>query len=146
FAPTTVLGVVGASTTVTAAGRNTSNTEIDTFVIQDPAGTVSDAGIFASTLRVDSLGTVVWPASAETATVAVWSADTADWVSAAPVAAGGALSLPSGVAADDIRGVRISFASASPEMKTGETASFQLGTTVRAAGSGTRTNVSSSVV
>ena len=146
FSPTSLLGVVGAQTTVTAAGRNTSNSAIDSFVIQDPAGTVGDSGIFASTLRVDTLGSVVWPASAETATVAVWSSAVNDWVSAAPVAAGDTLSLPAGVAAADIRGVRISFASASPAMQTGETASFELGTTVRAAGSGTRTNVSSSVV
>lgn len=146
FDPTAVLGVVGAQTTVTVAGRNTSNSPIDSFVIQDPAGTVGDSGIFNETLRVDSLGTVVWPAGADTATVAVWSAAASDWVSAPVVPVGGALSLPASVAAADIRGVRISFASATPEMLTGETASFELGTTVRAAGSGARTNVSSSVV
>ncbi len=146
FTPDTVLGVAGSQTTVTAAGKNTSNSAIDTFTIQDPAGTVGDSGIFKDTLRVDSLGTVVWPASAGSATVAVWSTVASDWVSAAPVAAGGTLSLPAGVSAADIRGVRITFSSTTPQMLTGETASFQLGTTVRTAGSGTRSNVSSSVV
>lgn len=146
FTPSTVLGLAGSQTTVTAAGKNTSNSAIDVFTIQDPAGTVGDSGIFKNNLRVDSLGTVVWPASADSATVSVWSAATSAWVSAAAVAAGGTLSLPGGVAAVDIRGVRIAFSSATPDMLTGETASFQLGTTVRASGSGTVSNVSSSVV
>lgn len=146
FSPTTVLGVVGSPTTVTVGGTNTSNSPVDVFTIQDPAGVVGDSGIFATTLRVDALDNVVWPTNAELAVVSVWSAATSAWVSEPPVAAPGPLSLPSSVAAADIRGVRIEFSSSTPAMLTGETAGFDLGTTVRAAGSGPRSNTSSSFV
>ena len=146
FDPATVLGVVGSATTVSIGGRNDSNSPVDSFTIQDPADPVSDVGIFKDTLRVDSLGAVTWPAGAESAVVSVWSAATSAWVPAASVAAGGTLALPAGVAPADIRAVRIAFASSTPTMQTGETAVFQLATTVRAAGSGAKSNTSSSTV
>src|SRR5690606_34935817 len=68
------------------------------------------------------------------------------WVSSAPVTAPGTLSLPAAADAGDIRGVRIHFSSTTPTMSTGQTAGFQIETTVRAAGSGVRTNTSSSLV
>src|SRR5690606_34131097 len=36
FAPSTVLGVAGSTTTVTVGGTNTSNSPVDSFIIQDP--------------------------------------------------------------------------------------------------------------
>lgn len=146
FSPTTVLGVVGSPTTVTVGGTNTSNSPVDVFTIQDPAGVVGDSGIFAATLRVNSLDNVVWPTNAELAVVSVWDAATSNWVSEPPVAAPGPLSLPASVDPVDIRGVRVEFTSSTPAMLTGETAGFDLGTTVRAAGSGAQPNTSSSFV
>ncbi len=147
FTPSTVLGVVGSPTTVTVGGTNTANSLIDTFTIQDPQTPVAATGIFAETLLVNSLGTVVWPAAATSATVSAWDATVSNWVAAVPVAAPGPLSLPAGVALADIRGVRIAFTSgASAAIPTGATASFSLATTVRAAGSGARSNTSTSTV
>ena len=147
FMPSTVLGVVGSPTTVTAGGTNTSNSLIDTFTIQDPQTPVGATGIFAETLAIGSLQAVVWPAGATRATVSVWNAAISDWIAAVPVAAPGPLSFPTGVAATDIRGVRIAFTSgASALIPTGATASFALATTLRAGASGARSNISTSTV
>lgn len=146
FSPSTVLGVAGSGTTVTVGGTNTSNSPVDLFIIQDPQTPLAASGIFADTLRVDSLDAVVWPAGAESAVVSVWDASTLGWVPAAAVNAGDPLTLPAAVAADNIRGVRIAFFSSTPAMQTGETASFALDTTVRSQGSGNRSNTSTSFV
>lgn len=146
FEPASLLGVTGAATTVKVGGTNTSNSVVDTFTIQDPQDPAA-GGIFASTLRVDGLGAVTWPAGAVSATVSAWDASVPGWVSAPSIAVGTTPTLPSGVAAADIRGVRIVFSSgATPGMATGETASFDLATTLRSAGSGARSNTSTSTV
>jgi len=125
FTPSPVLGAVGSPTTVTVGGTNTSNSPVDTFTIQDPETPASATGIFAETLLVGSLGTVVRPAGATLATVSVWDATVSGWVAAAPVAAASPLSFPPGVLATNIRGVRIAFTSGgSAAIPTGATASF----------------------
>ncbi len=149
FAPSTVLGAPGSPTTVTVGGTNTSNSPIDTFTIQDPETPLAAAGIFAETLLVTSLSSVVWPQGSTSAQVSVWDAgaEPPGWVAADPVAAQQPLSLPAGVALDDIRGVRIAFTSgATAAIPTGATASFALDTTLRQAGSGPRSNTSTSTV
>src|SRR5690606_9408555 len=55
FSPTSVLGTAGSATTVTVGGTNTSNSPVDSFIIQDPQTPAAGSGIFATTLRVDSL-------------------------------------------------------------------------------------------
>lgn len=147
FAPSTVLGVPGSTTTVTAGGTNTSNSLVDTFTIQDPETPTVLTGIFAETLQVNSLESVVWPVGATSAIVSVWDASTSTWVDAASVPAPGVLSLPVSVPVADIRGVRIAFSSgASAAIPTGATASFDLETTLRNSGSGARANTSTSTV
>lgn len=147
FAPSTVLGVAGSPTTVTAGGTNTSNSPVDTFTIQDPETPTALTGIFAETLQVNSLDSVVWPAGATSATVSVWDASTSTWVDGASVLAPGVLSLPISVPVSDIRGVRIAFSSGvSAAIPTGAIASFDLATTLRASGSGARSNTSTSMV
>ncbi|MBX3095024.1 MAG: LPXTG cell wall anchor domain-containing protein [Cryobacterium sp.] len=146
FAPDDILGLAGTSTTVTVGGTNTSNSPVDTFTIQDPQVPAFGTGIFAETLEVASLGTVTWPASATHATVSVWDANTLDWVDGPEVEVGNPLELPGTVLTTDIRGVRITFTSPTPDMQTGQTAGFELATTLRADDSGTRSNTSTSTV
>lgn len=149
FDPSAVLGAPGSPTTVTVGGTNTSNSPVDTFTIQDPETPLADAGIFAETLRVASLSSVVWPQGSTSAVVSVWdaSAEPAGWVAADPVAAEQALSLPAGVALADIRGVRVAFTSGqTAAIPTGATASFSLDTTLRQAASGAPSNTSTSTV
>jgi len=147
FAPSTVLGAVGSPTVVTIGGTNTSNSLIDTFTVQDPQLPEVGTGIFAETLLVQSLDDAQWPQGATSAIVSVWNANDLTWVEGDSVAAPGALALPAGVAAADIRGVRIAFSSGgAAAIPTGATASFDLATTVRQSGSGARSNTSTSIV
>ncbi len=147
FAPSTVLGVVGSPTAVTAGGTNTSNSPVDTFTIQDPENPTVLTGIFAETLQVNSLESVVWPAGATSAIVSVWDASTSAWVDAAAVPVPDPLSLPASVPVADIRGVRVAFSSgATAAIPTGATASFDLATILRGSGSGARSNTSTSTV
>lgn len=149
FAPSTVLGAPGSPTTVTVGGTNTSNSPVDTFTIQDPETPVAATGIFAETLLITSLSSVVWPQGSTSAQVSVWDAgaEPPGWVAADPVDAQEALSFPADVALEDIRGVRIAFTSGTTAaIPTGATASFALDTTLRQAGSGARSNTSTSTV
>ena len=113
FAPASNITPAGVPTTLTLGGTNTSNTPVDTLVVQDPV-TPAAGNIFGNTLLFQSpLGTVTWPTGATVATVALWdnSLPTPAWVSAAPVAVGGTLAYPAGVALANARGVRITFTS-----------------------------------
>ncbi len=127
FSPTANVTSPGVATTLTLGATNTSNTAVDTLVIQDPV-TPATNNLFGSTLLMKGpLGTVTWPTGATSATVALWDSSLATpaWVSAAPVAAGGTLVYPASVTLADARGVRITFTSgSSAAIPRNATASF----------------------
>jgi len=149
FDPETALAVPGEPISVTFGGKNTSNGAVDRLVVQDPADPAANPNIFQQYLQVTALDSVTWPAGADEAVVSVY-ADGA-WVDAPAVAAPGALSLPAGVDAADIRGVRIAFTSENPDIPQNATTSVQLALSQRAAVSGlandtTLANVSTATV
>ena len=114
FAPATNPASAGVPTTLSLGGTNTSNSAVDTLIVQDPVDPSAIPNIFANTLVLQSpLSTVTWPSGATDATVELWDASlsTPGWVAAAPVAAGGTLIYPAAVALANVRGVRITFTS-----------------------------------
>ena len=140
--PTTVPGFPGTPVTFDVAGTNTSNSVVDTLIIQDPAEPLSNAFDY---LEVTGLTNVVFPTGANRVQFD-WF-DGVVWTIGAPAVA---VVLPPNPAL--IKGVRLTFSSSNAtKIAAGATGSFRLVTQTNAAVAGlvadfTGTNLASSQV
>lgn len=114
FTPTSAIATPGTAVTATLGGSNDSNATVDTLVIQDPADETASPNPF-DYLGFTGFGTVTAPAGTTGTTYEVYVPPT--WVEAP----GGVL--PGGVAAEDVRGTRVTFTG---EILAGATASVEI--------------------
>lgn len=133
FTPNSLPGRENAATSAALTVTNKSNVPVNNLTIQDPANLSSN--VFEQYLAVDSFGSVTWPAGATRAIVSV-SKDKSTWINGTAIASGQNLTLPAGVAATDVRAVRVSFQSDTATIPVDAAATVNLGMKARPAASG----------
>jgi hypothetical protein len=120
--PAAVTGFPGTPINFDLVGANSSNSAVDTLMIQDPAEPASNAFDY---LQVTGLTNVVFPSGANRVQVDWYDGTT--WTTGTPAATA---SLPSGVATSLIKGLRLTFSNSNPatDIALGASGSFRIAT------------------
>lgn len=116
WTPATRAFVAGAPSTISLAGTNASNVDVQSLAIQEPSiapdGAASlDASNPFTIADLAGLSSIATPSGATGVTVDAYTFDGAswNWVEGLPIALPATLTLPAGVSAGDVGGLRITY-------------------------------------